>query len=85
MLKRRLPVRDCHDLLNDGNKASGVHDIYLDKATKHVQVYCDMETDGGGWLVCKCLIICLQEKETIYSNEDQILNDSGNIFYTYLN
>ncbi|KAI0220776.1 Fibrinogen C domain-containing protein 1-B [Lamellibrachia satsuma] len=50
-LKRRLPARDCYELHKDGNNVSGVYKIYVAQATKYVQVYCDMETDGGGWLV----------------------------------
>lgn len=45
------PTHDCGDLLRDGNNISGVYEVYLAKARKYVQVYCDMETDGGGWLV----------------------------------
>ncbi|KAI0231091.1 Ryncolin-1 [Lamellibrachia satsuma] len=51
ILKRRLPARDCYDLLQVGYNVSGVYEIYLDQARKYIQVYCDMETDGGGWLV----------------------------------
>lgn len=47
-------MHDCADLLRDGHTASGVYEIYLSRARTHVQVYCDMETDGGGWLVGVC-------------------------------
>ncbi|KAI0216952.1 Ryncolin-1, partial [Lamellibrachia satsuma] len=42
---------DCVDLLNAGHTHSGVYDIYLVTARKFVKVYCDMTTDGGGWLM----------------------------------
>ncbi|KAI0219180.1 Tenascin-R [Lamellibrachia satsuma] len=44
-------VHDCSDVLNNGHNTSGIYGIYLVKARKSIKVYCDMETDGGGWLV----------------------------------
>ena len=41
-------TRDCSDILRQGHSASGVYDIYQPE-NKHV--FCDMETDGGGWTV----------------------------------
>ncbi|KAJ3605251.1 hypothetical protein NHX12_027301 [Muraenolepis orangiensis] len=47
----RLP-RDCGQALVNGDSSSGLHTIYLggDEA-QPMQVYCDMTTDQGGWLV----------------------------------
>ncbi|XP_041467386.1 techylectin-5A-like [Lytechinus variegatus] len=39
---------DCADIQGSGANVSGVYAIYLGKYTN---VYCDMETDGGGWTV----------------------------------
>ncbi|KAI0224468.1 Ficolin-2 [Lamellibrachia satsuma] len=50
MLRRRS-VHNCNDLLRDGHNVSGVYEVYLAEAKQFVKVYCDMETDGGGWLV----------------------------------
>ena len=50
---QRMPAKDCYDLLQKGYTDSGVYKIYMGQAGKFVTVYCDMETDGGGWLVGK--------------------------------
>ncbi|VDI60048.1 Hypothetical predicted protein, partial [Mytilus galloprovincialis] len=44
----RIP-KDCDDILATG-KGSGVYTIYID-GTRSVEVYCDMETNGGGYTV----------------------------------
>ncbi|ELU07168.1 hypothetical protein CAPTEDRAFT_143841, partial [Capitella teleta] len=42
--------KNCNELLSRGKTHSGVYSIQRD--TSHdMRVYCDMETDGGGWLV----------------------------------
>ncbi|XP_027233479.2 ficolin-1 [Penaeus vannamei] len=44
---------DCADHLVYGATVSGVYDIYpfTCLCTKPIQVWCDMDTDGGGWTV----------------------------------
>ncbi|KAI8518306.1 cell surface pattern recognition receptor signaling pathway [Branchiostoma belcheri] len=43
-------ARDCMELLTTGHDTSGVYTIYPDGGGKSpVHVYCDMDTDGGGW------------------------------------
>ena len=46
-----MVVKDCLDILKDGNTISGVYEVYLDKAQKFVKIFCDLDTDNGGWLV----------------------------------
>ncbi|XP_067431993.1 microfibril-associated glycoprotein 4-like [Thunnus thynnus] len=46
-----LPL-DCSDIYNhDSTRPSGVYIIYPIEATSAVQVYCDMDSDGGRWMV----------------------------------
>ncbi|KAM9719896.1 tenascin-N isoform 3-T3 [Menidia menidia] len=43
---------DCIQIMKNGNKKSGIYTIYINNdRSKPIEVYCDMDTDGGGWLV----------------------------------
>ena len=41
---------DCKDAYHNGHNTSGVYTINPDNQTEF-KVYCDMDTDGGGWTV----------------------------------
>uniref|UniRef100_A0A4W6G4K1 Tenascin Cb n=1 Tax=Lates calcarifer TaxID=8187 RepID=A0A4W6G4K1_LATCA len=44
--------RDCSQALLNGDTSSGLYTIYLGgDESQPLQVYCDMGTDGGGWIV----------------------------------
>ncbi|KAK3865885.1 hypothetical protein Pcinc_028535 [Petrolisthes cinctipes] len=45
--------RHCQDLLKDGDRGRGVRQVYPFPGRPHdvADVYCDHNTDGGGWLV----------------------------------
>ncbi|XP_068578210.1 angiopoietin-4 [Cebidichthys violaceus] len=43
--------RDCADVYKAGHSVSGLFNIYIVNRTEPVQVFCDMETSGGGWTV----------------------------------
>ncbi|XP_020784076.2 angiopoietin-4 isoform X1 [Boleophthalmus pectinirostris] len=41
--------RDCADVYRAGHSISGVYHVYISNRTQPVQVFCDMDTAGGGW------------------------------------
>ncbi|XP_070543332.1 techylectin-5A-like [Ptychodera flava] len=41
--------KDCADLMKKGHTESGVYVVHPKDDKKPFEVYCDMETDGGGW------------------------------------
>ncbi|XP_075903228.1 tenascin isoform X3 [Nelusetta ayraudi] len=44
--------RDCSQTLLNGDTSSGLYTVYLGgDESQPIQVYCDMATDGGGWIV----------------------------------
>ncbi|KAI0230021.1 Fibrinogen C domain-containing protein 1-A [Lamellibrachia satsuma] len=42
---------DCADLFTAGCKTTGFYKVFMPTSAKITKVYCDMTTDGGGWLV----------------------------------
>ncbi|XP_041855969.1 tenascin isoform X2 [Melanotaenia boesemani] len=44
--------RDCSQALLNGDTSSGLYTIYMSgDESQPLQVFCDMSTDGGGWIV----------------------------------
>ncbi|XP_034608013.1 ficolin-2-like [Trachemys scripta elegans] len=46
----RKGARDCKQLLSEGNSLSGWYTIFTQDCVA-MTVLCDMDTDGGGWIV----------------------------------
>ena len=46
----REKLQDCRDVEREVSSQSGLYNITIDGRV--VTVYCDMQTDGGKWLVC---------------------------------
>ncbi|XP_054623333.1 tenascin-N isoform X2 [Dunckerocampus dactyliophorus] len=43
---------DCLQIMKNGNKKSGIYTVYINnEGSKPMEAYCDMDADGGGWLV----------------------------------
>ena len=46
-----IRYKNCMEILQAGNRESGIYTIYLNGSDCGLMVYCDMETAGGGWIV----------------------------------
>lgn len=49
--KPTRPPRDCSEILKTGITLSGVYHIFPAGIPSGVSVYCDLQTDGGGWTI----------------------------------
>lgn len=44
--------KDCAQVLLNGETTSGLYTVYIGgEESQPIQVFCDMSTDGGGWMV----------------------------------
>ncbi|XP_032817636.1 angiopoietin-2-like [Petromyzon marinus] len=49
--EERVPFKSCADVHGAGLTKSGVYSVQLSNSSEPTQVWCDMETSGGGWTV----------------------------------
>ncbi|XP_051892333.1 angiopoietin-2b isoform X2 [Pristis pectinata] len=52
-IQKEEPVvyKDCAEVYKSGVARNGVHILHIPNTTEPVEVFCDMETNGGGWTV----------------------------------
>lgn len=55
--------RDCQDYLWEGYSKNVLYTIYLQKGGR-LNVYCDQQTDGGGWMVISDKVIYYNRSQT---------------------
>ena len=47
-----VKARNCGDIWQSGRRTSMVYTLYIGTAQTPKRIYCDMTTNGGGWMVC---------------------------------
>ena len=47
----KINARDCREIKDNGFTMSGVYKVTPVGTCRGLKVYCDMYTDGGGWMV----------------------------------
>ncbi|XP_037049172.1 ryncolin-1-like [Bradysia coprophila] len=68
---------DCQDAFNQGYVKSGVYPIKPPSSARPFKVWCDMETDGGGWIVIQTRFDGLED---FYRTWVEYRNGFGSVF-----
>uniref|UniRef100_A0A672RLY8 Tenascin-like n=1 Tax=Sinocyclocheilus grahami TaxID=75366 RepID=A0A672RLY8_SINGR len=72
--------KDCSEALMNGETSSGPYTIYISGDEKQpVRVYCDMSTDGGGWMVtCNIVSLCLSLGDSLSYHQNRPFSTYNN-------
>ncbi|KAG8173470.1 hypothetical protein JTE90_001425 [Oedothorax gibbosus] len=73
---------DCETLLKSGNTKSKMYTVWPKSRIleeKPVEVYCDMETDGGGWTVIQRRGNFSRAKDYFFRNWEAYKKGFGNV------
>ncbi|KAI0214699.1 hypothetical protein LSAT2_000175 [Lamellibrachia satsuma] len=76
--QNKVVSHDCADVLAGGATKSGVYMVWLADTGRQVEVYCDMDTDGGGWLaMCFTVVIlfCSSTGDAFHSDHSLLFID----------
>ncbi|XP_021375259.1 veficolin-1-like [Mizuhopecten yessoensis] len=71
--------RDCLALLDTGSTQSGVYNIPV-TGTDRTPVWCDMDTDGGGWTVFQRRI---DGATDLYRGWDEYRDGFGDVYHEF--
>ena len=69
--------KTCCELMEMGFNNSGVYTIYVGPFNEPVEVFCDQETDGGGWMVFQRRV---DGSVDFYQNWDAYSQGFGNLY-----
>lgn len=83
-IKAAVQPRHCTDILHAGQQSSGVYNVFHKAAGPQGQrVYCDMDTDGGGWTVIQRRGQFGNSVYHFYRNWDEYADGFGNASEEY--
>ena len=64
---------NCRDMAQAGFNESGIFNIPVPEKPKKLQVYCDLETGDGGWLVNLFLVLLRCQLKIKIKRKNQIV------------
>ena len=49
----------CDNVSLSGTSTSGIYDISVQGRNESFEAYCELNTDGGNWMVSRIIIVCV--------------------------